>query len=243
MSITLSFNYLLIKPISVLLKKEVVFLNRKSGPARSEYFQIFLVLQMTDAVSIIMSLKIIKTSFILIIWNSRRKLKSLAKTCFLIFQKKVHNRKFINGKQKLSNERDAFSLFISYITYLDNNKLAEIIYRSIGFQILRIVRTTSNLINMVPPVNLFDLIRMKKQGMNILVLFYYQIRSLGNTLQYFLSLQVMLTNLLNSSLLALLIYAHVYVCVHLYTNVCKCIFSVYFMFCRCVCCIFFRYIT
>ena len=44
MSITLSFNYLLIKPISVLLKKEVVFLNRKSGPARSEYFQIFLVL-------------------------------------------------------------------------------------------------------------------------------------------------------------------------------------------------------
>ena len=164
MSITLSFNYLLIKPISVLLKKEVVFLNRKSGPARSEYFQIFLVLQMTDAVSIIMSLKIIKTSFILIIWNSRRKLKSLAKTCFLILQKKVHNRKFINGKQKLCNERDVFSLFISYITYLDNNKLAGIIYRSIGFQILRIVRTTSNLINMVPPVNLFDLIRMKKQG-------------------------------------------------------------------------------
>ena len=64
----------------------------------------------------------------------------------------------------MSNERDAFSLFISYITYLGNNKLAEIIYRSIGFQILRIVRTTSNLINMVPPVNLFDLIGMKKQG-------------------------------------------------------------------------------
>lgn len=142
----------------------------------------------------------------------------------------------------MSNERDAFSLYISYITYLDNNKLAEIIYRSVGFQILRLVRTTSNLINMVPPVNLFDTIRMKKQGNEYTRIILLPNKIFGKHFVVFLKS----TNNADEFIKFLsfgFIHICACVCIHLYANVCKCIFSVYFMFCRCVYCILFRYIT
>ena len=68
----------------------------------------------------------------------------------------------------------------------------------IGSEILRIARTTIDLLNMVT---------------RVLLLFHYLKISLGNTLKHFISLQIRLMNLLSSSL-----------CNYFYICVCLCIF-------------------
>lgn len=57
---------------------------------------------------------------------------------------------------------DAFPFYINSMPYLDSNMLSKIFYASVGSEILRIARTTTDLIRMVICPNLL-LIRMKEQ--------------------------------------------------------------------------------
>ena len=72
----------------------------------------------------------------------------------------------------------------------------------IGSEILRIARTTIDLINMVKCVPL---------------LFHYSKISLGNTLKHFISLQIRLLNLLSSSLCN---YFYIFVCICIFLLIC-----------------------
>ena len=60
---------------------------------------------------------------------------------------------------------------LEFLQYLDSNRSLKILYVSIGFEILCIVRTATSLCNIVTRVNLL-LIRVKKQD-NIPVSFHY----------------------------------------------------------------------
>ena len=65
------------------MKGSDFFKQTKKGTCeRLQYFQRFLGLQIAYAVSAIMNLKIVSTIFVLMNWNSRRKMKILAKPDF-----------------------------------------------------------------------------------------------------------------------------------------------------------------
>ena len=70
-----------------------------------------------------------------------------------------HDRRYT---AKLFDKRDAFPVFVDCMPYLDSNMSSKKIYPSVGSEILRISRTTTDLINVVTHVKLY-LTRMKKQ--------------------------------------------------------------------------------
>ena len=119
-----------------------------------EYFQIFLGLWITYALSTMI------TTFILMSWNSSRKIKILVKSLFCFFQLEPHDMKFTT---KLFHKRNVFPFHINHMPYLNSSIPLEIYYATISSEILRNNRTTTDLINMVICVNLL-LIRMKKQS-------------------------------------------------------------------------------
>ena len=83
-----------------------------------------------------------------------------SKALFLDLSIEAHDRKF---STKLFNKRDAFPFYINRMPYLDNNIPSKTFYTSISSEIVRMARTTSELINMVTHANIL-LICMKKQG-------------------------------------------------------------------------------
>ena len=72
------------------------------------------------------------------------------------------------------------------------------IFFSFASEMLRIARSTTDVINMVTHVKL-QLIRMKSKLANVLVSFHYWKKSLGDALKCFVSFHKLLMNLLNSS--------------------------------------------
>ena len=69
---------------------------------------------------------------------------------------------------------------------------------SFASEMLRIARSTTDVINMVTHVKL-QLIRMKSKLANVLVSFHYWKKSLGDALKCFVSFHKLLMNLLTSS--------------------------------------------
>ena len=102
---------------------------------------------MTYAFSIMMSWKIITMIYILMSWNSRRKMKILA-----------HDKKFAT---MLLGKGDAFPFYINRMSYLYMDTPSKMFHALVSSELLRIVRTTTDLINMATRVNLL-FIRMEK---------------------------------------------------------------------------------
>ena len=79
---------------------------------------------------------------------------------FLDLSIKIANKKFTT---KLFDKRDSFPFYINRMPFLDSNMPSKIFYASIGSEILRIVRTTTELNDLKNRVDEL-LTRMKKQG-------------------------------------------------------------------------------
>lgn len=120
-------------------------------------YRIVLGLQTSYVLSAAVNLKIIRMEFILISWDSKGKMKILVNPCFCTCQ---YDRKYTT---ELFDKSDHSPFHINCMSYLDSNFPSRNFYASIGSAILCIVRTITDLSNMVKCINLL-FIRMKEQG-------------------------------------------------------------------------------
>ena len=83
--------------------------------------------------------------------------------------------------------------------YSDSNIPSKIFYSLLISEILRIARTKKDPTNLITVANLL-LIRMKKQGSECVHIILILRKVFGKHLEYFISLQILLINLLSSYL-------------------------------------------
>ena len=120
------------------------------------------------------------------------------KASFLDLSIDVHDEKF---PTMLFAKRVAFPIYNNRIPYLDSYIPSKLFIDSVKSEMIRIVRTTSDLINMITHANLL-LIWMKKQGSECDCIISLLEKIFGNTYlytKYFTSLWILLMNLLHSS--------------------------------------------
>ena len=137
----------------IIMKWRCFFKQRNGTCERLEYFQIFLGFWIIYALSIIMIFKMITTIFILMCWNSKRKIQILVKSPNMKYK--------IRHIGVLKNRSSSF-LYQSHALFW-KQYIIKIIHGLIDSDNPHITRTLTDLVNMETHVN-FLLMWIKKHG-------------------------------------------------------------------------------
>ena len=153
------------------------------------------------------NLKICTKTFILMSWNSRKKMKSLVKPCFWTFQK---NSMIVNLQPSCLIYKFTTFSFISIVclVWIAIYHLQYFMLQSV-LKFYELPGQQQNLI-IWSSVLIFGWYGWKKEVVNVPVSFYYWKWYLGNNLRYFVRLQIQLTNLVSFPFVTILLY--VYIC-------------------------------